>query len=242
MMSMTLHLQSRLSMITRESDRNDPRIPILIQILLIGLVLSIGPDVSAQGVGISFHPLIVTGDAFPGNDAPMSGPGFGLTLELFTTVTDMSLVSVGVMYSSIPYDCDSLEREMAGLGAVNPELSLSTRKMFGIISTGRFRIGRDLDEICPIVTGWGGFGFLSSGSGVLSSGGVIQEVEIEQDAPFALIGGLGIGVDYPLFGDDEYALVGTVGPQFELGIGDAKGFAAIVTGVALTVGIEYRDD
>ena len=34
----------------------------------------------------------------------------------------------------------------------------------------------------------------------------------------------------------------TVGPQFALGMGNSVGFDARMTGIALTIGMEYRDD
>ncbi len=214
--------------------------------LLLACALLIFGSVSAgaQGVGLNLGPIFLLSGEMPGSETiPAGGPGLSLGIDYLSVVDDGGIISYGLFYTSIPFDNDSLVSILGG--SDDDTLDLASRKSIGFLTSIRFRIGADLDELAPIINLKGGAAFLFGADGTLSNGSNKVDVDLSPDIPVALQGAIGLGADYPLPGNDEIALVGTVGPMFELsfleGI-DGPEVDFNVTGIVLSVGVEYRTE
>lgn len=214
-------------------------------LLLAGAILTFSSvAASAQGVGLNLGPMFLLSDVVPGSGtAPAGGMGFSLGIDYLSVVDDGGIISYGILYTSVPFDNDSIHALFGG--SEETTLELASRKSLGFMTSVRFRIGADLDEIAPIINLKGGGAFLFGGDGKLIDGDSEVELDLSPEIPVAVQGSLAAGIDYPFPGNDEIALVGTVGPLLELTF--AKGFDGPevdfgVTGILLSIGIEYRTE
>ncbi len=215
-------------------------------LFLIGvalLILAMSPRVQAQGVQLSVGPQFLLGGDMSGvSGLPVGSIGLTGSFNYHSVVEDEGFISYMLSYNSMPYDCDSILSLLEAPQGTT--LDIRNRKSLTFGTAFRFRFGYDLDEIAPLVMFYGGLGLQFGGDGEIEYQGVVTAQDYGPSVPILFSLGAGIGLEYPLNGEEEWALVGILQPMFELTFEDtfeqSTNFKA--TGIALTVGIEYRDD
>lgn len=216
-------------------------------LFLIGvtlLILAMSPRVQAQGVQLSVGPQFLLGGDMSGVPGlPVGSIGLSGSFSYHTVVEDDGFISYMLSYNSMPYDTDSILSLLEAPDGTT--LEISTRKSLTFGTALRFRFGYDLDEIAPLLMFHGGLGLQFGGDGKIEYQDVVTDQDYGPSIPFLLGFGAGIGLEYPLNGEEAWALVAILHPMFELtfsDIGSESGANFKATGIALTVGIEYRDD
>ena len=178
---------------------------------------------SAQGVGLNLGPAIVS-------DYPAAeSPGFTIGLDYYYSVDDDGMISTALQYSSFPVSDEAIN---------GSNLEFSSLKSIALLTSIRFRIAADLDEIAPIVTLGAGPAYRFGGSND------DLDVDMVGDIPISVEGWLGAGVDWPI-SEESLALVGQIRYPLSLQFVETPGdfeTELVRPGFFLTIGIEYRSE
>ena len=192
-----------------------PIITLLFSFLFLPVLLN------AQGVGLNLGPIIVTNMPFA------TSPGFTVGLDYLYGIDDDGLMATSLQYSSFPVDEDEVN------GA-----EFSSLKTLSLLTTIRFRIAADLDEVAPIITLAGGPAYRFGGTHEESGADLVG------DLPFNFEGWIGAGVDWPLV-EENVALIGQLRYPLTLQFVDTRSGLEtdfVTPGLFFTVGIEYRNE